>query len=829
MPTVIDFFSHTWTENVSLTINGVAYDFSPLNFHYEELCDNGETTPVSLSSISQALTATWTAQPHEGTTLSGYVENGTGDLPTMIIVNSGTQMESLAYVVTLSNSQGTPLLNYTYNIDVHASVSTQTFTQITPAIDSCLDPGSTKLKWNAISDAVGNYRLDVSSLPLDAEEGTTPQTVSINTDGTSYVLTTEAGRSYTWTVTAIGFCDELISSSMTFTTRRLPDLVVTNVNCPDAADAGNTLTVIATITNIGNGSTTEAKWTDRLFYTIDSENFADAVQMADLVHKQTLLAGDTYDAVFNITVPEVESGWLRFFVVTDVTSAVLESNDENNRAVSAAAELNPFYVNANDLIALRKLYNTLGGENWNGTAWQVESNLIRKNYWSGITFDNEGCVTAINLQGRGLTGTLSTESAIALPHLQSLNLSRNALAGDPAPFVAGCTALTSLNLSYNQIDELSAMLSTTITSLNLSYQHRIYNNTTDYPGIDAFTTQTLNIGQKTVLELPAIATYDHQKQSLTEHPTLAIYDVTGKTKYGTLVWSEVGEAYIYQRNNWLLSAWQDEAVTIRPSASAYPTYESVYPARMHFIMGDANLTGWVDVNDVQRTLNNVLGLNAAETTSNRPSNTFSLAAANTYSEEEEEGTFLINIQDIVCTVNIVLANENEGNPSNNAKMRRISQIVAPTELAPNILCVNKQTVQLCSTDEVAAFDIELEGVTASQVKLLLPARQFSMQTRNTRNGTRLIVFSPTGETIPVGTTDLLRISGNASLVAVQASSPLAESLDIMIDENETTDIEGVCDDANQTDDGEFYNLNGQRVDTPTHGIYIRDGKKVYVK
>ena len=30
-------------------------------------------------------------------------------------------------------------------------------------------------------------------------------------------------------------------------------------------------------------------------------------------------------------------------------------------------------------------------------------------------------------------------------------------------------------------------------------------------------------------------------------------------------------------------------------------------------------------------------------------------------------------------------------------------------------------------------------------------------------------------------------------------------------------------------DGEFYNLNGLRVETPAKGVYIKDGKKVVVK
>lgn len=48
---------------------------------------------------------------------------------------------------------------------------------------------------------------------------------------------------------------------------------------------------------------------------------------------------------------------------------------------------------------------------------------------------------------------------------------------------------------------------------------------------------------------------------------------------------------------------------------------------------------------------------------------------------------------------------------------------------------------------------------------------------------------------------------------------------ISISFNSTTGIKNV----NQMNDGEYYNLNGVRVDTPSKGIYIKDGKKVVVK
>ena len=52
--------------------------------------------------------------------------------------------------------------------------------------------------------------------------------------------------------------------------------------------------------------------------------------------------------------------------------------------------------------------------------------------------------------------------------------------------------------------------------------------------------------------------------------------------------------------------------------------------------------------------------------------------------------------------------------------------------------------------------------------------------------------------------------------------------EVIVEDGETTGIDGVTTDEDGTDDG-YYNLNGQRVDNPQKGIYIHRGKKVIIK
>ena len=823
LPTVVSLFAQTSLQNVTLTINGTAYDFTAAASRHQIGC--ATTTAVSLSAISEAVKASWTAQPHDATTLSGFVVEGAGNLPEMTIANSGTKTDSVAYQVTLTTADDLPLCSYTYYIYVYAPMQNQAFTTLTPVTGSILDPKTTKLTWNAFNDATG-YRIVVNEA---AEGGDPAEIINKTVTAQEYEITVKEGYSYTWTVTAIGPCDELTSPEMTLEGRLLPDLIVESVTLPEAAPAGSELTVTATIKNQGRGATTEDEWTDRLYYTISSTKFADAVQAVDLKHEGNMEPNDTYDVEFTMQVPYVESGDLRVFVETNADKAAMEhdATTDNNRLMSSnKATMTPFYINETDLAALRQLYNDFGGSQWNGTKWNAESALVANGNWSGVTFNSDGHVTTITLQGRGLTGSLSTASPYAATMLQltSINLSRNALTGDPSVFLEGVGAqLTTVDLSYNQIDELSAALPTTITNLSLKSQHRKYNANATLPGLENLTAQTLNISNRMEVEVFRIVGYNHSAQTFGNIQTLKVYRQADMGQLlGYLKWSPTYESYYYEgySGHPVQPQEQDDNVVIVPAGG--PLENSAYPAHFHMVSGDANLSGLVDVNDVQRTLNHIVSPNSGST--------FSLWAANTWKDD------LINIQDIVCTVNIVLDNQGDGNMA----PRR----AAANNGAPNRFYVDGRYIMLEAEDEIAAFDLEIEGVKATQVRLLLNRNDWQMQTRETENGVRLVVFSPTCQVLPEGTTQLLRLSGDGEPVAAQATSIDATEVEVGVGEyiepepdpepEPEPDPEPNPDDATginemtKADDSPVYDLSGRRIyeSQVRKGIYIKNGKKV---
>lgn len=814
---VMPLLSRIATQNVTLLVNGTEMDFSALTERQQTVCTGTPTEAVNLSTIGGGITAQWTAQPHTGTVLSGFAAEAVTDLPSMTVTNSGIVTDSVTYAVTL-NKDGQQLYAYTYYIYTRASMSRQAFTAMTPATGTSLNPGSLTLTWDALQN-VESYSLTVT----DVTDADAPVIVldgySVDAMQSEYTLTAEAGHQYTWQVTAYGPCDELQSPLMNFSVRLLSDLTVTAITLPEAAQGGNTLTVRATILNQGLGATTEQPWIDRLYYVLDGTDFSQAVEAADVERTANIAAGESYEAVFSMRVPAVENGMMRVFVVADAEGKVLETDDTNNRLMSTnAATLSPFYMNTTDLAALRQLCTDLGGDSWNGTKWTPASELITDQNWSGVTFDADGRVTAINLQGRNLTGSLSvaTPYVATMSQLKSLNLSRNAITGDPALFLANAAAnLTSVDLSYNRIYELSAPLSPAITSLSLGYQNRLYNNYKTFPGFDSADPVDLSITGRMTPQLPSLLYYSHAAQAFTNHPDIKVWQhrVGGlQNLYGTLKWSATNECYTFSQSHSVMSCEQDELVHLRIEGGAMA--ESSYPATIHFVKGDANSTGFIDVNDVQTTLNYII---------NSGSYKICLWAANTWDSDD-----IINIQDIVSTVNIVLDNQGESAAARPATVDDGFPVAnSPAAGSPAALFHTRgRYLLLDATEPVASFDVELRGVSEDQVRLLLPHSDWQMQTRNTAGGVRLVVFSPTGASLPaLSGQQLLRLSTTAEPLRADASSPDAEPVTVAVGGTAT----GITEIESDEENAPVYDLLGRRLDDDAHlqkGIYILNGKKV---
>ena len=102
---------------------------------------------------------------------------------------------------------------------------------------------------------------------------------------------------------------------------------------------------------------------------------------------------------------------------------------------------------ATDKAALVALYNAADGANWTtNTNWTSDQPLSS---WHGVTTNSAGRVTALELDGNGLDGTLPAALG-DLSELERLDLQDNALSGALPSELANLTSLTSLLLNESR-------------------------------------------------------------------------------------------------------------------------------------------------------------------------------------------------------------------------------------------------------------------------------------------------------------------------------------------------------------------------------------------
>ena len=134
-----------------------------------------------------------------------------------------------------------------------------------------------------------------------------------------------------------------------------------------------------------------------------------------------------------------------------VTATGAGSTQVTARSGDASAMI-PIYVPGMDTdperVALITLYNAAGGPNWtNNTNWLSEDSL---GTWHGVTVDEDGRVTRIELANNQLSGTIPPEMG-QLAHLAGLALNGNQLSGSIPPELGRLARLEWLDLGGNQL------------------------------------------------------------------------------------------------------------------------------------------------------------------------------------------------------------------------------------------------------------------------------------------------------------------------------------------------------------------------------------------
>jgi hypothetical protein len=111
----------------------------------------------------------------------------------------------------------------------------------------------------------------------------------------------------------------------------VPDLEVTSLETPPAAESSSTINVEWTVTNWGTGPTFETTWRDRVYLsTSPTFTTTEAVILATVTRNGSLDMGASYSVSRDLTLPDGISGTYYIYVWTDFANQVFEYIFEDN-------------------------------------------------------------------------------------------------------------------------------------------------------------------------------------------------------------------------------------------------------------------------------------------------------------------------------------------------------------------------------------------------------------------------------------------------------------------------------------------------------------------
>ncbi len=483
------------------------------------------------------------------------------------------------------------------------------------------------------------------------------------------------------------------------------------------------------------------------------------------------------------------------------------------------------YLDVADWQLMRQAHEMTGGDSWTAK-WQFGKSADEPVDLAGVSIDDDGHVTIIDVADCNLTGPFPTP-LLQLPALHTLLLANNHLEGDLCQdlgddqqaralhavdisgnrlsgnvglFAAHCPQLRSLHAQGNCLQSVEPGIAPEVTDLRLQAQ-------------TIAAQSTLHIGHLSadslLVALPSIVTYNHQLRQLTPDVRLqwstadGAWQVAMSYADGLFALSPLSADRIYRgANGDVLS------VTVADDHHAL-VKGTTFPMSLRFDAGDGNLDGDVNVLDLQTTINVIL-----ETHGDR---LFNHTAANLWNDEK------INVQDAVALVNLLLASEPQQSRLWSANGGRRS--ASADEAVQAAMTIDGSKLLLSTTQPVAAFDLFINRATSFDVASELSQMGFVCTTRQTDRGIRLIAYSLSGATLPMGLTVLGSVEGaKTGLSSAVLASADAQSVSVLLNAT-VTGLLLLSDDA--ADDAGRYDLQGRKADRRRlKNVYIQQGQKV---
>ncbi|MCC6007768.1 MAG: LEPR-XLL domain-containing protein, partial [Rhodobacteraceae bacterium] len=115
------------------------------------------------------------------------------------------------------------------------------------------------------------------------------------------------------------------------------DLAAGTVTAPADARVGEPVSISWSVENIGPVTTRESAWTDRVILTSnDTPGDAGDIILGEVAREDPLAAGDSYAASLDITLPPVDPGAWKIFVITDAGEVLDEPGTRDNNTSAAS-------------------------------------------------------------------------------------------------------------------------------------------------------------------------------------------------------------------------------------------------------------------------------------------------------------------------------------------------------------------------------------------------------------------------------------------------------------------------------------------------------------
>lgn len=437
--------------------------------------------------------------------------------------------------------------------------------------------------------------------------------------------------------------------------------------------------------------------------------------------------------------------------------------------------------------------------------WDMSQGIKGASSLRGIVI-NGGHVKMLDLSNRRLVGPLP-DALYQLSQVEDLDLSHNRLTGNVGVIGQSMPNLKTLNVSDNAFADLFPMLPSSVSSLNIGKQHIDKTIVLDGSSFDMASIMP---------QIPTIMAYNHAMQKYDTDISLAIstastidsLNQTGVwTVYANFANGQLSFPYVSSSNVYY-GVRGDTLKAFKLTSSFLPD-GSECKLKYIFDSGDSNFKPGVDATDLQATI-----LYIFDSYGLYP---FNHTAADTYRDG------IINVQDVVSTVNILLSQQPNEALLSNAMRSDYESLQADVEA---YVYFHDGKVWLYSERPVAALSVCAVG----NIDWNLRAQGMEQSTRDAN----LVAYSLGNKELPANVPiELGSYSGMPHILSASLSDVSAQAVPTSLTALPTTGINQHPTDSSVDSNMEIYNLQGIPSKAMQKGVNLvkKNGivKKVIVK